>query len=50
MNKVAVDKIRNQWHNVHVPKNPGDPGSAIGAVLARYNQRVDIDGIWETTK
>lgn len=48
LNRRAVDNIRNQWYNIHVPPNPGDPGSAVGAVLARNSYPVSIDGIWET--
>ena len=47
MNKQAVDLIRVMWHDVHVPKNPGDPGSCVGAVLAKTQQRINgIDNIW----
>jgi carbamoyltransferase len=45
LNKDAIDKIQNQWDNVWVPKNPGDPGSCIGAVLA--NTKTKIDGVNE---
>ena len=46
LNQQAVDKIRNDWINVHVPKNPGDPGSCIGAVLAHTKQFTDITKAW----
>jgi len=46
MNKRSIDKIRKQWYNVHVPQYPGDPGSAIGAVLWHYRKPVSIDGVW----
>lgn len=47
LNKVAVDGIRKNWANVYVPKNPGDPGSCIGAVLALNNKHIDFnDKIW----
>ena len=46
LNKDAVDKIRNQWNTVHVPRNPGDSGSCIGAVLAKTKQRQIIDKEW----
>ena len=46
MNKQAVDLIRVMWHDVHIPKNPGDPGSCVGAVLAKTQQRISIDNKW----
>ena len=46
LNSQAVNKIKPYWNNVHVPKNPGDPGSCIGAVLARSRQFTNIDKVW----
>ena len=47
LNKVAVDGIRKNWRNIYVPKNPGDPGSCVGAVLALKNKHIDFnDEIW----
>jgi len=46
MNRQAVDLIRVMWHDVHIPKNPGDPGSCVGAVLAKTQQRISIDNKW----
>ena len=46
LNRQAVDKIRPWWDTVHVPKNPGDPGSCIGAVLAKSKQFTNIDRAW----
>ncbi len=46
LNKQAIDKIRDQWQNVHVPKNPGDPGSCIGTFLAHSKQHISIDNKW----
>ena len=46
LNKDAVDKIRNQWLTIHVPPNPGDPGSCIGAVLAKTKQKIILDKQW----
>jgi len=46
LNRRAVDKIRPYWETVHVPKNPGDPGSCIGAVLAKSKQFTNIDKVW----
>jgi len=39
LNKDAVNKIQGHWDNVYVPPNPGDPGSCIGAVLAKNKTR-----------
>lgn len=48
LNRTAVDLIRPQWRSVWVPKNPGDPGSCIGAVLAQTCATVEenLDNIW----
>jgi predicted NodU family carbamoyl transferase len=49
LNSQAVNKIKERdWNSVWVPKNPGDPGSCIGAVLARTCETVQqhIDTIW----
>lgn len=47
LNRAAVNRIRNQWENVWVPPNPGDPGSCIGAILAHTEQRIDnVDKVW----
>ena len=46
LNKQAVDLIRRKWTNVHVPQNPGDPGSCIGAVLAKTKTKVTLDNTW----
>jgi carbamoyltransferase len=48
LNRSAVHKIKPQWSSVHVPKNPGDPGSCIGAVLAFYEQFENIDKVWHS--
>jgi carbamoyltransferase len=45
MNRQAVALLKN-WDSVHVPPNPGDPGSCIGAVLARTQQRITLDTQW----
>jgi len=45
MNKQAV-ALLTKWDTVHVPPNPGDPGSCIGAVLARTHQRIILDNQW----
>lgn len=46
LNKDAIDKIRRMWKSVWVPPNPGDPGSCIGAVLAKTQQTIEIDNKW----
>ncbi len=46
LNQPAIERLRSSWSNLHVPKNPGDPGSCIGAVLARTEQRIVIDNQW----
>ena len=46
LNKQGVDKIRNNWESVWVPPNPGDPGSCIGAVLAKTKTKVSLDKVW----
>ena len=47
MNRDAVKRITGDWHSVWVPPRPGDPGSAVGCVLARNGQRIDnIDTAW----
>lgn len=43
LNRTATDKIKNLWNSFWVPKNPGDPGSCVGAVLARYEKHIDFD-------
>ena len=46
LNKDAVDKIRRKWKSVYVPQNPGDPGSCIGAVLAKTKTKIELDNQW----
>ena len=46
LNKQAVDKISYLWKNIHVPTNPGDPGSCVGAVLAQTKNKINIDNKW----
>ena len=46
LNRDAVEKIKNQWRSVHVPTNPGDPGSCIGAVLAKTKNKITLDKQW----
>lgn len=46
LNKEAVDYIRPNWKTVYVPPNPGDPGSCIGAVLAKTKEKIVLDKQW----
>ena len=47
LNKTAVGKLESVWDDIWVPKNPGDPGSCIGAVLAKYHKHIDnSDEMW----
>ena len=46
LNKDAVDKIGKQWDSIWVPPNPGDPGSCIGAVLAKNQTFISLDKAW----
>ena len=46
LNKDAIDKIKNQWTDIWVPPNPGDPGSCIGAVLAKTETKITLDKQW----
>lgn len=43
LNRTATDKIKNLWNSFWVPKNPGDPGSCVGAVLAQYEKHIDFN-------
>jgi carbamoyltransferase len=45
LNRQAVALLTN-WNAVHVPQNPGDPGSCVGAVLAQTKQRITLDNQW----
>jgi carbamoyltransferase len=45
LNRQAV-ALLNGWDSVHVPQNPGDPGSCIGAVLAKTKTKVTLDKQW----
>jgi carbamoyltransferase len=49
LNRQAVNKIKRDWTSIHVPPNPGDPGSCIGAVLAKTKQKIIIDNQWHKT-
>lgn len=45
LNRQAV-ALLTEWHSVHVPHNPGDPGSCVGAVLAQTQQHITLDNQW----
>jgi len=44
LNCKANSKIKNLWDDVWIMPNPGDAGSAIGAVLAHYKQPITWTG------
>lgn len=44
LNCKANSKIKNLWNDVWIMPNPGDAGSAIGAVLAHYKQPITWPG------
>jgi len=44
LNKTAVSKLSAVWDDIWVPTNPGDPGSCIGAVCAKYQKHIDFHG------
>ena len=46
LNRKAIDKIKSEWDNCWVPPNPGDPGSCVGAVLAKERNKVSLDKRW----
>ena len=46
LNRKAIENIRPRWENIWVPTNPGDPGSCVGAVLAKTKQKTSLDNIW----
>jgi len=43
LNNKAIDNVRtsNLFDTVYVPPNPGDPGSCVGAVLAKTKNKID---------
>lgn len=44
LNCKANSKIYKHWDRVWIMPNPGDSGSAIGAVLAKYQQHIQWPG------
>jgi len=48
LNRDAVSRISKDWQSVSVPPNPGDPGSAIGCVLAEKKKFItNIEEVWK---
>jgi len=43
LNKTAVSKLNAVWDDIWVPKNPGDPGSCVGAVCAKFHKHIDFN-------
>ena len=41
LNKTAVGKLESVWDDIWVPKNPKDPGSCIGVLLAQHHKHID---------
>jgi len=51
LNKQAIEVIKPKWDKVWIPPNPGDPGSCIGAVLAKGKKHIDFNPkIWYNSK
>lgn len=47
LNRDAVARIAKDWDNTWVPPKPGDPGSAVGCILARKQQHIsNINTVW----
>jgi len=46
LNCSANSKIYKDWNSVWIMPNPGDAGSAIGSVLARYRQHIVWPGAY----
>lgn len=47
LNQQANQTIEKDWDNLYVPKNPGDPGSCIGAVASKIQKHLDYsENIW----
>jgi carbamoyltransferase len=44
LNCSANSTIYKDWENVWIMPNPGDAGSAVGAVLAKYKQHIEWTG------
>jgi carbamoyltransferase len=50
LNCVANSKIANLWKNVHIMPNPGDSGSAIGAIASYLDKPLIWKGPYLGTK
>lgn len=47
LNRKAVNLILDQWDTVHVPPNPGDPGSSVGCILSEKKIKINnINQVW----
>ena len=47
LNRTARTKLQSVWDDIWVPKNPGDPGSCVGAVCAKFKKHIDkSDEMW----
>jgi carbamoyltransferase len=42
LNRTARTKLASVWDDIWVPKNPGDPGSCVGAVCAKFEKHIDF--------
>lgn len=48
MNNEAVTAAGQYYNSVWVPPKPGDPGSAIGCILARKRKFItNVDSVWQ---
>lgn len=48
MNHDAVNKLQSDWETIWVPPKPGDPGSAVGCILAHKQKFINnINKVWE---
>ena len=51
LNQKANKVIEKDWKKMYVPKNPGDPGSCIGAVASKIKKQLDYnEKIWYNRK
>jgi carbamoyltransferase len=46
LNCHANRLLTSDWDNVHIFPNPGDAGSAVGAVLAKTKQHIDFENTY----
>ena len=51
LNQKANKVIEKDWKKMYIPKNPGDPGSCIGAVASKIKKQLDYnEKIWYNRK